>query len=106
MSTTPAPSSASNLWSAAAKRRHSGPQQPLRKRGGSVLWQAIAHEVGDAARRRWVEVRQHRDYVAALRINLQIAVHSRSPATMTEVAKRGVCVVIHKSKRVFHPARR
>src|SRR6266849_4022256 len=67
-----------------------------------VLGQAIAHEVGDSARRGWIEIRQHRDHVAALRKDLQLAIHSGRPAAMTEVAKRSVCAVIHKPKRVFH----
>ena len=78
----------------------------MSQKGSSVLGEAIADEIGDAAGRRWVQVRQDGDHVAALGINLQIAIHPWGTATVTEVPSAGLSSLIGKSEGVFAAAGR
>src|SRR5437763_1929475 len=76
--------------------------EPVPKpREASILRQAISYEVGDAACRGWIEVRQHRNDVAALWINLEVSVHPWGSAAVTEAPRLAFPVFVHETKRVF-----
>src|SRR5262252_5419980 len=66
----------------------------------SVFGQTVGDEPRDSARSRRVQVGQNRNHIAALRIDLKVAVHSRCAAAMAEMASARVRTLVGESKRV------
>src|SRR5271157_2739839 len=63
--------------------------------------QAVHDEIRDSAGSRRIEIREHNDDVAALRKDLEVAVHAGGAADVAEVPHGGACAVVHEAECVF-----